>query len=117
MATYFHTTDATKAILRDGFRDTEGSYMLIGTTLRGVFLADVPLDANEGTKGEDVLEVTLPDDTDLDDYEIVDEMGTYREWCVPAELINTRGTTRLVSPEEVEAAAAKWLAARRKHLS
>jgi hypothetical protein len=53
---------------------------------------------------------------DLGDFEIVDEMGTYREWCVPAELINTRGTVRLISPEEAEEGHARWLQARRERL-
>ena len=112
MATYFHTTNAAQAILTEGFRDAEGTYMLVGITLRGVFIADVPLDVNEGAKGEDVLAIALPDDADLDDYEIADEMGTYREWCVPAELINSRGTIRLLSPEESEQASAAWREAR-----
>jgi hypothetical protein len=117
MATYFHTTDAADAIILDGFRDGEGSYMLVGMTLRGVFIADVPVDVNEGAKGEDVLEVVLPDDVDLDDYEIVCEIGTYREWCVPAELINSRGRVRLLSFEETEEGHARWLQARRDRLA
>lgn len=40
MTVYFHTTDAASAILRDGFRDHAGSYMLVGATLTGVFLSD-----------------------------------------------------------------------------
>lgn len=118
MTVYFHTTDAAEAILHEGFRDGEGSYMLVGMTLRGVFLADVPVGCNEGAKGEDVLEVVLPDDVDLDDYEIVDESGlaTYREWCVPAELINTRGRVRLLSPEEEAERTEQWLWARRERL-
>jgi hypothetical protein len=69
---YFHTTDATEAILRDGFRDGEGAPAYIGLGVSGVFIADVPVDVNEGAKGEDVLEVVLPDDVDLGDFEIVD---------------------------------------------
>lgn len=111
MTAYFHTTDASAAILRDGFLDGEGGYMFATITLRGVFIANTPVDVNEGAKGEDVLEVALPDDLDLGDYELVQEGSTYREWCVPAELINTRGTVRLLSDDELdELARRRWLA-------
>ena len=38
---------------------------------------------NEGATGDGVLELTLPDDFDLDDYELIEEGKPYREWCVP----------------------------------
>lgn len=108
--TYFHTTDAAAAILREGFRDGEGGYMFATLTLRGVFLANVPVGVNEGAKGGDVLEVRLPADLDVGDYELVQEGSTYREWCMPADLINTCGAVRLLSAEEEEELARKrWL--------
>lgn len=89
---YFHRTAAAEAILREGFRDGEGSYMLIGATLKGVFLADTPLDENEGARGDDLLAVDLPGELDLDEFEIIEEEKPYREWCVPAALINASGS-------------------------
>lgn len=117
MATYFHTTDAVPEILFEGFRDGEGSYMLAETTLRGVFISDVPLDVNEGAKGEDVFEVVLPDDIDLADYELVEDLKPYREWCIPAELLNTHGKVRLLTPEEAAECNDRWLQARRLGLN
>jgi hypothetical protein len=35
-----------------------------------------------------VFEVTIPDDVDFDDYELIEEGKGYREWCVPSELLN-----------------------------
>jgi hypothetical protein len=35
-----------------------------------------------------VFEVTIPDDLDLDEYEILEEGKPYREWIVPAQLLN-----------------------------
>ena len=98
----YHRTDASEAIVRRGFRDATGSYALVGFTLTGVFLSDVPIDCNEGAKGEDLLVVELPDVLDLSKYEIVDESGMsrYREWCIPASLLNACGTARLLTVEE-----------------
>ncbi|MEZ0095913.1 hypothetical protein [Streptacidiphilus sp. EB129] len=106
---YFHTTDATEAILRDGFRDAEGTYKLVGFTLRGVFIADVPMDTNEGAKGEQLLEIVFPDDVNLENFELVEEGKPYREWCVPAELLNEHGARRLLAgSERDEVEAAQW---------
>lgn len=71
--TPYHTTDAAQEILRQGFRDAEGSYMFRALTLRGVFPAGTPADINDGATGDDVLEVTFPDDVDLSDHAIVDD--------------------------------------------
>jgi hypothetical protein len=107
----FHATtpDAAATIMREGFRDAEGSYMLVNFVLRGVFVSDVPLDENEGCKGGELLEVTLPDDVDLDDFELVEEGPTgmgmgYREWCVPAETLNSRGSVRCLTEDQADAA-------------
>jgi hypothetical protein len=97
---YFHTTDAAAEILQDGFRDATGSYMLRNHTLTGVFIADTPLDINEGAAGEALLSIELPDTVDLAAYELVEAMKPYREWCVPAELINTHGRLQLIDPDE-----------------
>jgi hypothetical protein len=79
----YHTTDQAEAILRDGFHDGTGSYMFAGLTLTGVFVSRWPVDVNEGAKGEQVLEVALPDDLDLEPWEIAEEDRQVWEWCVP----------------------------------
>jgi hypothetical protein len=101
MVTLFHTTDAAEAILKDGFRDGEGSYMFVGLTLRGVFLARSPADGNVGAKGEQVLEVTFPDEVDLSEYAIVEDGMPQWEWCVPADLINREAAVRLLAEDEI----------------
>lgn len=103
MSTYFHTTDAAEAILASGFRDGTGNYLVVGVTLTGVFIADHPVDCNEGAKGDQVLAIEVPDALDLDEYEIVQEDGDmgYREWCVPAHLLNARAAIRLLTEAEV----------------
>jgi hypothetical protein len=99
---YYHTTDAADSILRDGFRDATGGYMFAEAELTGVWLGDVPMTGNEGAKGEQVLLIVFPDDVDVSDLEIVEDCKPYREWCVPAALINTRATVTLLSEEEVD---------------
>ncbi len=96
---FYHRTPWAEVIIRDGFRDHEGFYMLGDMMLRGVFLSDVPLDANEGARGDELLEVSLPAECDISGYEIIEEGKPYREWCLPAELINRRGTVRLIADE------------------
>lgn len=110
MPTYYHTTDAAEAVLREGFRDGEGSYMFVQRTLRGVFLADRPADVNDGATGDQVLAVDLT--ADLDEYELISEGapdGVLREWCVPASLLNTHGAVRLLTEDEVDdLTAGRW---------
>ena len=84
------TRDRARTILREGFRDNEGSY---GTDRQwsGVWLSDRPLDCNEGVSGNTILAVSFdcePDD--LSDYERVQEGLPYREWLIPADFVNKR---------------------------
>ena len=98
--TLYHRTAAAEEILRDGFRDGEGSYLFDSLTLRGVFVSDTPLDSTEGTNGDQLIEVTLPGEVNLDEFELVQEGMPYRQWCVPAELLNTCAHLHLLSEDE-----------------
>jgi hypothetical protein len=95
---FYHRTNIAAVITHDGFRNTE-NYMS-APTLRGVFLSDIPVDRNEGTKGRQLLEITLPLSCDVSEYELIEKGKTYREWCVPAEIINKNATVRLLSAKE-----------------
>jgi hypothetical protein len=99
---FYHVTDAADSILRDGFRDATGGYMFAEVELTGVWLGDSPMTVNEGAKGEQVLLIVFPADVDISDLEIVEDWKPYREWCVPAALINNRATVTLLSEEEVD---------------
>ena len=94
MPVLFHTTntEAAAAILGSGFRDREGSY---GTALhvKGVWLSDQPLDANEGAQGDAILEVHFDIPlSGLDEWEWIEEGKTFREWCIPAAVVNKLAT-------------------------
>ena len=57
MKFYHRTTrEAADAILVHGFQDAEGPYMTANIH-RGVWISDMPLDVNEGAKGEVLLAV------------------------------------------------------------
>jgi hypothetical protein len=65
--------------MRDGFRDAVGDY-LSETTHAGVWFSDVPLDVNEGAKGDALLRITLDlTDRELSEYERIEEGKPYRE--------------------------------------
>jgi hypothetical protein len=76
---------------------------VVAEPFTGVWLSNVPLDCNDGAKGNALLEVTLDlSEADLAEYEWVEEgdgMG-HREWLVPASLINPRMGLRLVPDDE-----------------
>jgi hypothetical protein len=83
----YHVTssESAAAIKRDGFRDTGG---MTESGHRGVWLSDRPLDANEGAPYT-VIAVDLPlSMADLDQYEWKEEGKGYREWLIPAAIIN-----------------------------
>lgn len=85
----YHRTFAAPEILKSGFVDGHGKY-LTDRVWCGVWFADRPLDINEGADGDVVLAVDIPDDL-LEYYEWVEENKAYREFLVPAEVVNRYG--------------------------
>jgi hypothetical protein len=58
----------------------------------GVWVSNVPLDSNEGAEGDVLLLIRLdPSEVELADFEWVEEGKTYREWLVPAAVLNRYG--------------------------
>jgi len=73
---FFHATTqkSANAILREGFRDGEGSYMFSPEdleeafgrpTLSGVFVASGPTSSQDGAAGDVVLELELSEEFDV----------------------------------------------------
>jgi hypothetical protein len=89
---FYHTTTAAAAdsIAREGFKDRTGSYLFVdGLKLTGVWIANCPMTVNEGAKGETLLEIELAQTyKQIDQYEVKEHGKPYREWCVPATLLN-----------------------------
>ena len=103
MRLYHRTTqDAADNIIAVGFRDKCGTYMT-DREWTGVWLSDIPLDETDGGPANGVLfEVVLdmPDHDLSENYEWIQEGNPYREFLVPAKLINEKGCIRRVSVEE-----------------
>lgn len=96
----FHNTFAADAILRDGFRDGRG--WIEDLELVGVWLSDRPLEEQDGAKGDTRLSVEIPE-AEIAEYEVFEDGKTYREWCVPAAIVNRSGHVRLASGDDEEA--------------
>src|ERR1035437_7645319 len=84
----YHATTPGVAdlIMGSGFRDARGTYMTEHEH-EGVWLSAEPLTINEGADGEEILAMEMPDDVVVP-YEWVEEGKPYREFLVPAELVN-----------------------------
>ncbi len=99
--TLFHRTEAENAesILRSGFEDGHGKY-LTANEYSGVWLSDIPLDANEGAFGDTLLGVDLDlSEKELGQYEWIEEGKGFREFLIPAALINEKANVRVVEEE------------------
>ena len=92
---FFHRTtkEAAEQILREGFRNRTGYYGFSGMEITGTWLSHVPVDSNEGAKGDVLLVVDLNVlENEIADFEVQDAERCYREWAIPAPLINSRGS-------------------------
>ena len=78
-----------------GFRDGRGTY-LTSNEYTGVWLSNVPLDCNEGAAGDELLSLEIPDEV-ITKYEWIEEEKPYREFLVPAVVLNLYGPPRLLS--------------------
>lgn len=98
MRLYHSTTlESAQQILVSGFRDGSDDYGCVGHVLTGVFLADSPVDVNEGAAGDAVLCVDLDVPSDeIDAWEIIEEYKRFREFMIPAATINARGHVFLI---------------------
>jgi len=98
----FHRTSAESAdaILKSGFKHGTGNYLTVHK-FSGIWLSDVPLDADEGPSGDTLLEVKLElSERDVQQYEWIEKGKPYRKWLIPAWLINTLAKVRIIDEDE-----------------
>ncbi len=101
MRIFYHRTtpEAAQSILTDGFKDGTGKY-LTDEYWTGVWLSDAPLDPDHPRLSE-VLRITFEvDDIDFDLYEWPEEHKSYREWLIPAAIVN-RGRIEVIDESEM----------------
>ena len=92
------TTHFALKPLAEGFRDSHGHY-LTQHLHRGVWLSDCPLDVNEGADGDTYLILDIPEET-VNPYEWIEEGKGYREFLVPADVVNRFGPPKVLTDEE-----------------
>ena len=104
MIHYHRTTaDGARAILSGGFRDATG-YYLSRVETAGVWFSDRPIDADKGIKGKVLLRVVLPiGKCELRQYEWIEVGKPYREWQLPASLVNKHRLALVVIDGDVAA--------------
>ncbi|RYZ16769.1 MAG: hypothetical protein EOO70_03670 [Myxococcaceae bacterium] len=100
---FYHRTspESATSIAANGFIDATRDIGEVEVV--GVWVSNYPLDANTGAKGRVLLRLVVAATLDeLDDYEVVNEECTYREWCIPADLLKKRARVECCSEEEEE---------------
>jgi hypothetical protein len=93
----YHRTPYAESIIKNGFKDAEGTY-LTNETFSGVWISDKPLTSNEGAKGEKLLMIYIPENV-LIEYEWIEEDKPYREFLIPASVVNGYGKPEIVECE------------------
>jgi hypothetical protein len=96
----YHRTHAAiaKRILSDSFRDGRETYMT-SKEQSGVWLSNVPLDINVGAAGDTLIQAELLEQAIADD-EWIEDGKPYREWLVPAQLINEQASGLSIVDED-----------------
>ena len=93
----FHatSTESAAAIVSEGFKDGEGHF---GTNMkhRGVWLSDSPVDVNEGAKADEVVLAVNISKGLVKGFEWIEEGKGFREFLIPAALLNEQGRISIV---------------------
>jgi hypothetical protein len=104
MITLYHATShsVAAAIESGGFLDAD----FYGIA-HGVFLSDRPLDAADDVARycDVVFEVDVPANFELEQFEAVEEdrpEEAYREWLIPASILNSWVRRRFIEPDDSE---------------
>ena len=100
----YHRTayETALLILGGGFKDGEGFYMT-SRQRSGVWLTDTEDDVFQGAAGDTLLKVALDlQEPDIAEYEWVEDGKGYREWLIPAGLLNTHAISIEIADRDIE---------------
>lgn len=102
---FYHRTDAdsARAIIDSGFKNSSG-YFMSNRIWTGVWLSSISVDS---AAGDAVLKVKLEiDERELPRWEWAAEGQSYREWLLPAPIVNRCATVEMVNQLDLSVAAA-----------
>ena len=94
---FYHGTTRANAeqILRTGFRDVRSNFMT-DTELVGVWLSNRQIGKAGDGSCEAYLRVEFEgDESAIEQFEVIEDGKTYREWLVPAQFIASHATVKL----------------------
>ena len=92
---FYHRTKEFMQIIERGFKNEELKYQA-SKRYYGVCLTDRPLEIKDGGDEFKLLVIEIPEDI-ITPFEWYDKTKPYREFIVPAELINSYERPRLYS--------------------
>jgi hypothetical protein len=105
---FYHRTNGITAreIIDGGFSDTSG-YFLNNRIWTGVWLSSIPVDGEQDAEEDSFLMVKLDiDERELSRWEWMAEGRSYREWLVPAAIVNRCAAVEMVQQLDVSPVAA-----------
>ena len=102
MKLYHITTNKNaKLIVKNGFKDGIGSYGVIDSKTgkskisKGVFLSNKVFEQRRKDDNDCVFIINIPSE-EIKQYEWVEGLTDYREWCIPAKIVNKYFTNRKI---------------------
>ncbi|HEY6119736.1 MAG TPA: hypothetical protein VIV66_07245 [Pyrinomonadaceae bacterium] len=105
---FYHRTSAenARAIVDSGFTNSSG-YFLSNRIWTGVWLSSIPVDSKSAAQEEALLLVKLElGERELSRWEWFGEGRSYREWLVPAGIINRCAKVEMVDQLDASTVAA-----------
>jgi len=104
----YHRTNAdnARAIIDSGFKNSSG-YFMNNRIWTGVWLSSIPVESEPSAEEDALLMVKLEiDGRELSRWEWSAEGRSYREWLLPANIINRCATVEMVNQLDFSAVAA-----------
>jgi hypothetical protein len=107
-AIFYHRTNAenAQAIIESGFKNSSG-YFLSNRIWTGVWLSSVPVDSEDAGEDAALLMVKLNlDENELAKWEWASEGRSYREWLIPAGIVNKHAKVEMIDQFDTSFVAA-----------
>jgi len=95
----YHTTNFSKEILDQGFKDYTRGF-LTNRLWTGVWFSNMPLDESDTIEGDTVLMIEIPEKK-IKRYEWIEEDRRNREFLIPAKIANKYGPPKIVPEDEL----------------